>query len=280
MAGSGFPEGIAAIDDQVFWASGSFGELRRYDLSTGEALLLGTFDHALTALAVNDEAVFYGSRSSSHPIIGRVDRVSGEATVLSSFDGSLNTGAGQLVLDDTHLYFSVSDGAEEGNGGVFRLGLVDGVQELVAATDFAPGVGVDDDTVYFTDDTNARVKALAKADIGAGASPTELALALYPGELFVGEQYLYYASSTGLDRISKDGGDFTRLLETTEVVFSIAGDEAHVYAVIPNENRIVRVERGTSEPEVVVLPEDGHTIALTCNSIVWTQGSALLLRPK
>ncbi len=267
------------FNEQLFWAGGISAELRRYDGVTGETQLLGAFDYGMDTMVVNEVALYFGSRSSAYPVIGSVDPTTGETSELWLFDEGLNTGSGQMALDDTHLYFSVSEASEQGNGGVFRISLEGGPPERIAQSHFAPGLGLDDSHVFFTDAANARVFSLAKGDIGSETLPSELALTLDPGELFVGNEFIYYTSSTGLDRVSKRGQDFTQLLETSAVVSGLTGDETHLYATTLGGDRVVRVQRGTENPEVVDLADDGHlAIAVTCDALYWVTDNGELRR--
>lgn len=280
QSSGGLTESIAILGDRVFWASGFFAELRQYDALTGEASLLGTFDYGMHTLIANEDAVYFGSRNSAYPVIGSVDPTTGEDSVLWAFEvDGLNPGAGQLALDENYLYFSGADSSGGGDGGVFRIALDGGTPELIANTDLAPGLGLDEDHLFFTDATNARVFSLAKSDIGSEIAPTELALTLNPGELFVGEEFIYYTSSTGLDRISKDGGDFARLVETSDSVFGLTGDETHLYATTLAGDRVIRVERGTQSPQVVDIAADGDlAVAVSCEAIYWVNSDAELRR--
>ncbi len=273
-------EAMAVFGGQVYWANGSLAELRRYDELTGEAQLLGTFDHTITTLAANEDAIFFGSRNSANRIIGSVDPTTGDASVLWEFDeDAVNTGSGQLALDDTYLYFSASESSETGNGGVFRIALAGGTPELIVQSDLAVGLGLDADHVFITDAMNARVLSLAKSDIGSDVAPTELALTLDPGELFVGDEFVYYTSSTGLDRISKDGDNFARLLETSESVFGLTGDNTHLYATTLGGNRVVRLARGTEDPQIVDIAADGHlAVAVSCDAVYWVNPEGELRR--
>lgn len=208
----------------------------------------------------------------------------GAATVLwdySAFESTVTTGSGQLVLDDDYLYDSAGSSTDPPAGGVFRISLAGGPPQRVSPPEkHAVGGGVDDDHVLSTDWTNARVSSIAKHDICTGVAPTELALSFEPGRLFVGDDFIYYGASTGLDRVSKDGDDFSRILEAGPVV-GLSGDETHLYSTIPTEDRVVRLTRGMTKPQVVELAaESTRSIAVACDAVYWVSGNELRGLPR
>lgn len=276
---------IAVVGTTVVWTTGYTREVVTVDLTSGESTLLAELPHEITSIAADDEHVYYLSYSNG--FVGRISLTTGAQTVIVDANtegpgGGLEAGYGQLVLDGDAVYFALV-GAGDAPGAAFRTPkrYSPNSIERIGALEHPIGIGVDENTIYVSDQAEGTLFRFDKGSPEAdGVEMLELPA---PGHLYVADTDVYATGSGQLTRVPKNGEPSTMLVATGGVIRGIAGDEAHVYVTDLQGGSVTRVSLfDTEAPAQIATSPGAWGIATDCNHVYWCENDSLsvLRQPK
>ncbi len=190
-------------------------------------------------IAVDDTYVYWAScRDKS---ISKIEKVGGVSRIiLTGFCPSA------ILPVSDYLYWAE---------GVIRIGRImrinkDGgqVTELATQQDWPTEMIGDKKYLYWINENDPEYQgeflhgAIMRMSLGGG-SPTKLVSINIPSHLAIDDRFVYWVSSNGIEKVSKDGGETRTLTTVVNVVEDLAVDDKHVYFVIPNERSVYVVDK-------------------------------------
>lgn len=272
--------GVAVIGDWVVWSTGWAADLEVTDPTTGEhqlAIAIPGNQYA-THIDADDDHVYvldWGGGTVKRATIpeGTVE------TVTEVTDGQ--AGFGSIIIGPEYVYFTMRT-----SGGVWRAAkdLSTPTAELVAMTTGSPfDIDIDSTHVYWIETGPNGVHRMAFDDIGSTTSGEMIVSGDYMTELYVDEDWLYYADGGSLFRSSKSGDAVTTLSNDSGSPWSLEGDDEHLYWTAVEDIVIRRVSKNGGPTEDLTEPGDNITgLDLSCTAVYWTQTTTTTLhtRPK
>lgn len=199
-----------------------------------------------------------------------------------------------LTIDAKNVYW-LNLGSAEGDGALLKTALGGGnpttlVSGLGPGTLGSPGIGVDAESVYWSD---ARRRSIQKVPLHGGgvasvaASPLPGALVVGTSAVFWIDSFLARGNEEGVLGASLAGGAIATLARSsiTSQPSPIAADEASVYWLANNPtqpgNSLVKVRQVGSRPTVLASSPYGITaMAVDRTSIYWSTPKGLMRGPK
>lgn len=277
---------IAVVGTTLIWTTGFTREVFTIDLTTGVSTLLTTADEVLTNIAADDEYIYYLSFADG--FVSRISLTSGaESIIANANDGgadAFEAGYGQIVLDDTDVYFALGNPLEEAQGGAFRAPKVpvpDVLPERIGTLERPLGIGIDATSIYIADRTEDALFRFDKAD--PGLVGTEMLALTNPGHVYVTDADVYATGDGQLMRVPKDGTAASLLVDTNGEIRGITGDEAHVYITDIQSDSVTRVSLFDTEPPLqIATSPSAWGIVTDCTHVYWCENGtrSVLSQPK
>ncbi|MEM7154387.1 MAG: hypothetical protein AAF799_16190 [Myxococcota bacterium] len=272
--------GVAVIGDWVVWSTGWAGVLEVTDPATGvHQLGIGIPNNQYaTHIDADDDHVYvldWGGGS-----VKRTTVPEGVVETVTEVEGG-QAGFGSIIVGSEYVYFTMRT-----SGGVWRAAkdLSMPEAELVAMTPGNPfDVDIDSTHVYWVETDPSAIFRMAFDDIGSTTSGDLVANGDYMTELYVDEDWLYFADGGSLFRSSKSGDAVTTLANDSGSPWSLEGDDEHLYWTAVEDIVIRRVSKNGGPMEDLTEPGDNITgLDLGCTDVYWTQTTTNTLhtRPK
>jgi hypothetical protein len=174
-----------------------------------------------SAIALDADYVYVGVTSQT-PTIGRIHRIPKRGRAQSTItDGSFVMN--ELAVDDSLVYFDHS------GGGPFAVGKGGGAVTLLGSNEYAGGIAVDGERVYWTTLQSADGFVMSATKDGSQHSVLGVDLGL-PVPIVVDGANVYWANQTGeIWAAPKGGGASTKLGAKAKVAPHLGQDGTHVY---------------------------------------------------
>ena len=231
---------------------------------------------------MDDAYVYY--LSFGQGFVGRISIQSGAQTLVTQAGTDYAAGFGQIALDDSNVYFALSNPIGDGLGGAFWAPKAPNLDEppiRIGTLETPAGIGVDDDSVFVSDaDTGSlyRFAKNASRELGTmiGALP-------FPGPLVVTDEFVFASSGDALYRFAKDGSDTALLTSTGGRIAGMAADSEHLYVTDIQAGSVTRVSLSDAEPpEQIATSSGAWGIATSCDAVVWCENGtfSLMRQPK
>lgn len=279
---------VAVIGTTLVWTTGFTREVFSFDLTSGESTLLATVPHILTNITADDEYIYYLSYSNA--FVGRISLASGAQSIVTDANNvdaafEFEAGYGQIVLDESDVYFALANTPNKADGGAFRAPKapnLDEPPERIGTLQRPVGIGVDEDFIYISDETQGRLLRFDK--VAPGPAGSEMLEILSPGHIHVADTDVYATGSGGeLFRVPKDGSVPALLVTTGGAIQGITADGAHVYVTDLQAGSVTRASLFDTEPPAQIAASPGAWgIATDCNHVYWCENGSLsvLRQPK
>ncbi len=277
---SGEALAVAVVGTTLFWTTGYNREVFAVDLTTGDSTLLAVADNTITNIATDDEHLYFLSFGNS--VVTRIDLTTGAQNVVanvSDANGGIDfeAGFGQIVLDDSDVYFALVDPLQKTNGGAFRAPKEadeDQPPERIGMLQRPIGIGIDEDSVYVTDLVEEALIRFDKAALDS--SGTEMLELNAAGHIYVADTAVYATGDGQVTRVPKDGSPPQLLATTDGNIRGITGDEQHVYFTDYQAQSVTRISLFDTEAPVQIASSPGAWgIALDCSHVYWCENGTL-----
>ena len=170
-----------------------------HDRSTsGESTLLTTANETITNVATDGEHLYYLSYGDG--VVRRINLTTGAQGIVTDANDaegaiSFEAGFGQIVLDDSDVYFALANPSKTTGGGAFRAPknpVEDQPPERIGTLERPVGIGVDEESIYISDQATDALFRFDKGDLEGGVTMHEITL---PGHIFVTQPDVYATGS-------------------------------------------------------------------------------------
>jgi hypothetical protein len=277
---------VVVVGTTLVWTTGYAREVHTIDLTSGESTLLTTANETITNVATDGEHLYYLSYGDG--VVRRISLTTGAQGIVTDAndaepESQFEAGFGQIVLDDSHVYFALANPSKNVGGGAFRAPknpIADQAPERIGTLERPVGIGVDEESIYISDQAT---DALYRFDKGAPEDGVTMHEITFPGHLFVTQPDVYGTGSGRVFRIPKDGSPPLQLATTGGEILGITGDGEHVYVSDIQAGSVTRISMFDTEPPVQIATSPGaRGIATDCNHVYWCENGSLsvLRQPK